>query len=107
MLGGDGDDVLRGGDGNDMLRGRHGDDIVEGGPGNDIIWVGRGADREFGGPGDDSMHALANDNRVDFIDCGEGNDTLYESKREHDQYINCENVIIKVPSKAEGTEDDG
>ena len=81
--------------------------MVEGGEGNDVIWVGRGADREFGGPGDDTLHALANDNRVDVIDCGEGDDTLYVNPREHDEWVNCEHVIQRVPTAAESAEDDG
>ena len=108
MLGGAGNDVIRGGEGDDLLRGRRGNDVVEGGEGNDVIWVGRGADREFGGPGDDTMHALANDNRVDFIDCGEGNDTLYENTHEHDQWVNCENVVRQRSERAaQATDDDG
>lgn len=107
MLGGAGNDLIRGGEGDDLLRGRQGNDVEEGGEGNDVVWVGRGTDREFGGPGDDTMHALANDNRVDFIDCGDGNDTLYENAREHDRWVNCENVIRETPSAAEAADDDG
>jgi len=72
LLAGAGDDVVRGAEGADVIYGQGGNDTLRGGEGNDVIWVGRGRDVENGGPGDDQLHALANDNRVDQVDCGDG-----------------------------------
>lgn len=92
MLGGVGVDTLNGGDGNDVLRGRQGDDTVNGGAGDDVIWVGGGADTQFGGDGDDRLHALARDRKVDQLDCGPGNDTVWLNANENDVHVNCETV---------------
>ena len=55
----------------------------------------------------DKMHALANDNRIDTVDCGEGNDVAFENVKEHDIFINCEQVIRKTPTAAEAADDNG
>jgi Ca2+-binding RTX toxin-like protein len=96
VWGGVGNDSLDAGEGNDIVRGRPGDDTVQGGAGNDRIWPGRGADVENGGPGDDVLHALANDDLVDRIDCGEGNDIVWLNVNEQDVHVNCETVRMKA-----------
>jgi Ca2+-binding RTX toxin-like protein len=55
-----------------VIKGGEGNDVEYGGEGNDSMWVGRGADVEYGGPGDDVLHAPADDNRLDIVDCGAG-----------------------------------
>ncbi len=95
IFGGPGNDTIQGGNGDDVLRGRSGDDTIEGGDGDDVIWVGRGADVQSGGNGNDKMHALARDNQVDKIDCGEGDkDVVWLNAAEHDVHVNCE--IVKT-----------
>jgi Ca2+-binding RTX toxin-like protein len=95
-------DTLDGGDGNDVLRGRPGDDRISGGPGNDVIWVGRGADTQSGGDGNDVLHALANDDQTDTIDCGAGSDTVWLNAAESDTHENCETVKTVTVSGASG-----
>ena len=68
-----------------------------------MIWVGAGADTERGGDGDDRMHALARDRKVDQIDCGPGNDTVWLNARENDVHVNC--AVVKTVSVV-GTSDD-
>lgn len=88
-----GSDTINGGEGNDMLRGRWGNDTVNGDAGDDRIWVGRGADIENGGPGNDRMHAIARDQQLDQIDCGEGDrDIVWVNALEADTHVNCEIV---------------
>ena len=108
MNGGDGDDTMNGGadddqlfcqngndslhgrDGNDVIYGNAGDDVIKGGEdgdveyggrGDDTMWVGRGRDAEFGGPGTDVLHALADDDQLDIVDCGSGNDVAWLNAR--------------------------
>jgi len=95
VVGGPGNDTLNGGFGNDVIRGRHGDDVIDGGDGNDRIWVGRGTDTENGGPGDDRMHALADDDMVDTINCGPGRDVVWLNSRESD-LVNPDCEIRKI-----------
>ena len=42
-----------------------------------MIWPGAGADVQYGGQGNDVLHALANDNQPDILDCGPGYDVAY------------------------------
>ena len=84
VRGGNGDDNLNGGDDNDVVRGRHGNDTVSGGNGNDSTFGGRGADVSYGGEGDDRLHAIANDDQVDTLDCGPGNDRVWLNANESD-----------------------
>lgn len=107
IRGGAGADRLLGGAGDDFVRGNDGNDVVQGGEGNDILYVGRGIDQELGGPGDDKLHALANDNRIDTVDCGDGNDVAFENVKEHDVFVNCETVIRKLPTASEEADDNG
>ena len=95
VVGGPGNDALNAGGGNDVVRGRHGNDTIDGGDGNDRIWVGRGTDTENGGPGDDRMHALANDDMVDTINCGEGRDVVWLNSQETD-VVNADCEIRKT-----------
>ena len=96
----DGNDVVYAGQGNDVVRGGPGNDAVFGGAGNDVIWPGAGADVQFGGPGNDVLHALANDNQIDILDCGRGYDVA--SVIEHDpvRLHACEQVIRLSPDDA-------
>ena len=108
VYGGQGHDGIRGGDDNDVIRGGEGNDVIDAGPGDDVVWVGRGADREFGGRGNDVMHALANDNQRDFVDCGPGaHDVVFLNANERDVAVNCETVNKVVPTPEEEAEDDG
>jgi Ca2+-binding RTX toxin-like protein len=45
-----------------------------GGEGNDVLWAGAGGDVQFGGQGSDVLHALANDDQRDVMDCAPGLD---------------------------------
>jgi Ca2+-binding RTX toxin-like protein len=102
--GGPGNDTLLGSDGNDRLWAGYGDDNVDGGAGNDRIWVGHGADFENGGDGNDRMHALADDNLVDTVDCGPGKDVVFLNANESDVHVNCE--IVRVRANVAPGEDD-
>ena len=95
VWGGPGNDTLNGGADNDVIRGRHGNDTIDGGDGNDRLWVGRGADTENGGPGNDRLHALANDDMVDTINCGEGRDVVWLNSAETD-VVNADCEIRKT-----------
>lgn len=63
----DGADVLLGGDGRDTLYGMAGDDTLDG---------GTGADRLYGGAGDDILHPDSGGIANDYVDGGDGIDTL-------------------------------
>ena len=99
--GGDGNDQLFGGAGNDTLLGEEGDDLLDGGDGDDLLAGGGGDGHEggglFGGPAhyDDTLYGqngndvLWGDNTdgtkgdglegsSDFLNGGEGDDTLYD-----------------------------
>jgi Ca2+-binding RTX toxin-like protein len=81
--------------------------MVTGGDGNDSLWPGSGQDVEFGGDGNDRLHALANDNQVDTLDCGAGDDTAIVNLNERDVVAaNCEHVIRIVPTPGQAGEDD-
>lgn len=89
----DGNDVVYAGRGNDVARGGPGNDVVYGGPGNDVLWVGAGADVQYGGQGNDILHALANDNQPDILDCGPGYDVAYVIEHDPVRLHGCEQVI--------------
>lgn len=114
-----GNDTLHGRAGNDVLYGNRGDDTLHGG-GNDVlygadgadsIWGGLGSDVEYGGPGDDSLHSLANDNAVDILDCGPGNDTAYVNSRKYKQHLiklrGCERIVLVSPDSPDVSQDTG
>ena len=92
--------MLFAGRGNDVVRGGPGNDALYGGTGNDVIWPGAGADVQFGGPGNDVLHALANDNQVDIIDCGAGFDVAYVIEHDPVRLHGCEQVIRLSPEDA-------
>jgi Ca2+-binding RTX toxin-like protein len=100
-------DRIDGTDVGDRIFGMAGNDVLSGLKGDDCIFGLGGNDQEFGGPGDDKLHALADDNRIDTIDCGDGNDLAYENANERDVFVNCETVIRKVPTPAEAADDNG
>jgi hypothetical protein len=104
-----GNDVIYGNAGDDVIRGAEGNDVEYGGHGNDALWVGRGADAEFGGPGDDVLHALADDDRFDLVNCGPGNDSAWLNMAERGRYriVGCERVNWIVPSAAQVAEETG
>jgi len=100
IRGHDGNDVIFAGRGNDVARGGPGNDVVYGGPGNDVLWVGAGADVQYGGPGNDVLHALANDNQPDVVDCGPGYDVAYVVEHDPVRLRGCEQVIRLSPAEA-------
>ncbi|MFQ5973778.1 MAG: calcium-binding protein, partial [Alphaproteobacteria bacterium] len=95
LYGGSGDDTLDGGAQEDMLYGGDGDDTLRGGSQNDTLDGGDGADTLYGGQGADTLQAGAGNNTLygeqgddlfifdntgingtNWVDGGEGNDTL-------------------------------
>jgi hypothetical protein len=62
-----------------------------------------GRDYAHGGPGDDTLHALADDNRLDTLDCGPGNDTAYLNAAERAGTIGCEHVIVLSAAESAST----
>lgn len=87
---GDDADEIDGGTGNDTIDGGIDDDTIRGGEGNDSILGQHGADSIFGDAGDDYINAGGStyggnepdatdplpENDRDFVDGGEGNDTI-------------------------------
>jgi Ca2+-binding RTX toxin-like protein len=108
LHGGDGRDVAYGGHGDDVIRGGGDGDIEYGGYGDDSLWGGQGADQLFGGPGDDVLHALANDNQGDVVDCGPGRDKAWLNVKERGLYRvrACETVFWVVPTAEQEAEED-
>ena len=104
-----GNDVIYGGRGGDVIKGGEGNDVEYGGEGNDSMWVGRGADAEYGGPGDDVLHALADDNRLDIVDCGAGHDVAWLNGAEKGKYVirGCEVRNWIVPTAEQVAEETG
>lgn len=76
--GGLGDDLISGGNGNDKITDGAGNDYIIAGDGNDVVMLGDGNDYVNLGPGDDIIVINLADEIGDmnFIDGGEGNDTL-------------------------------
>jgi Ca2+-binding RTX toxin-like protein len=97
LFGNAGNDTLLGGKGKDKLRSGPGEDRVSGGPGPDRINGGDGSNQinmldgvEQGSPGNDVIDAR--NGKLDEIDCGAGDDTVYVDRAE-DGVFNCERVI--------------
>ncbi|UOA27497.1 Hint domain-containing protein [Pseudosulfitobacter sp. DSM 107133] len=99
VAGGQGDDTLNGDAGNDTLAGGAGDDVIDGGEGDDSINGGDGSDTIFGGAGNDVINSSDSDNDLlvdkgypglfpgeegtpaaenerDYVDGGDGDDTI-------------------------------
>jgi hypothetical protein len=53
-----------------------------------------------GGEGNDVLHALANDDQADMLDCGPGQDVVWLNPNENDTYVNCEVVRTLSPTPA-------
>jgi Ca2+-binding RTX toxin-like protein len=104
-----GNDVVYGGRGDDVIKGGEDNDVEYGGAGNDSMWVGRGADAEYGGPGEDVLHALADDNRLDIVDCGAGQDVAWLNVAEKGKYVirGCEVRNWIVPTAEQVAEETG
>ena len=104
-----GNDVIYGGKGDDLIKGGDGNDVEYGGDGNDVMWVGQGADAEYGGPGNDTLHALADDNQLDIVDCGPGHDVAWLNVKEKGKYVirGCEVRNWIVPSPEQAAEESG
>jgi hypothetical protein len=96
----DGNDVVYAGQGNDAVRGGPGNDVLYGGAGSDVMWPGAGADVQYGGEGNDILHALANDNQPDILDCGPGYDVAYVIVHDPARFRGCEQVIRLTPEEA-------
>jgi hypothetical protein len=65
-----------------------------------VTWVGSGADVQYGGPGNDVLHALANDNQRDVLDCGAGYDVAYLIQHDPVTLHGCEQTIRLSPPEA-------
>jgi Ca2+-binding RTX toxin-like protein len=96
----DGQDVVYGGAGDDVLRGGPGNDVLYGGHGNDVMWPGAGVDVQYGGAGNDVLHALANDNQPDILDCGPGFDTALVIEHDPARFRGCERIVRLSPGEA-------
>jgi Ca2+-binding RTX toxin-like protein len=96
----DGNDLVWAGRGNDVVRGGPGNDVVYGGPDNDVIWPGAGADVQYAGQGNDVVHALANDNQPDILDCGPGYDVAYVIVHDPARFRGCEQIIRLTAEEA-------
>lgn len=75
----------------DSISGSASDDLIRGLGGGDRLYGGFGSDRIYGGTGRDLIYA-GGDQRIDFVDCGPGHDTvtLGFSGTDRDVYRNCE-----------------
>jgi Ca2+-binding RTX toxin-like protein len=96
-----GNDLIYARSGNDIVRAHGGNDVIYAGPGNDVTWPGAGADVQYGGEGNDVLHALANDNQPDVLDCGPGFDVAYVIVHDPARFRGCESVIRLSPEAAE------
>ena len=96
----DGNDVAWGGQGDDVLRGGPGNDVLYSGAGGDVMWPGAGVDVQYGGPGNDVLHALANDNQPDILDCGPGFDTAIVIEHDPARFQGCEKIVRLSPDEA-------
>ena len=82
------------------MRGGPGNDAIFGGQGNDVTWAGAGADVQNTGAGNDILHALANDNQPDILDCGPGFDVAYVITHDPARFHGCEQVVRLSPEDA-------
>ena len=51
--------------------------------------------------GDVVLHALANDDLVDTLDCGPGYDRVWLNSAESDVHVNCEQVRVVTSTNAD------
>jgi Ca2+-binding RTX toxin-like protein len=100
LSGTSGPDLIYAGAGNDVVRAHAGNDVVYGGAGNDVLWPGGGVDVQYGGRGDDVLHALANDNQPDILDCGPGFDTAIVIRHDPATFHGCERIVRLSPDEA-------
>ena len=103
LEGGGGVDTLLGDDGNDRLSGGNDQDVLEGGEGDDTLMGGSGADVIIGGNGNDlifqgqinTTSKILTDGKMDIIDCGPGDDTVFLSVGDEDKSIQCEHIFTE------------
>jgi len=100
LAGTTGADVIYARAGGDTVRGRAGNDVLYGGAGNDVMWPGSGVDVQYGGTGNDGLHALANDNQPDILDCGPGFDTAIVIEHDPARFRGCEQILRLSPDEA-------
>jgi len=100
LAGTTGADVIYARAGGDTVRGRAGNDVLYGGAGNDVMWPGSGVDVQYGGTGNDVLHALANDNQPDILDCGPGFDTAIVIEHDPARFRGCEQILRLSPEEA-------
>ena len=100
LAGTTGADVIYARAGGDTVRGRAGNDVLYGGAGNDVMWPGPGVDVQYGGTGNDVLHALANDNQPDILDCGPGFDTAIVIEHDPARFRGCEQIVRLSPEEA-------
>lgn len=103
LLGGSGRDRLQGRGGDDYFEPGSGRDVVKAGPGDDTIEEatthnkptnGNGTVRIFGGTGNDTI-SLRDDDAVDYIDCGDGIDTVTWVDHRDDQDVLDDCEVLK------------
>ncbi|MFW8635946.1 calcium-binding protein [Cribrihabitans pelagius] len=82
LSGGAGADLLHGGQGADVLEGGTGADSLHGNDGNDILRGGAGEDALFGGTGDDLVSGADDAGERDYVNGGDGADTLLAGARD-------------------------
>jgi Ca2+-binding RTX toxin-like protein len=80
IYGGAKQDLIEGGDLNDTLYGMGGNDTLKGEAGDDYLDGGSGDDRLFGGKDNDTLVGGNGNDRYEFV-TGDGNDTLIDSDR--------------------------
>jgi hemolysin type calcium-binding protein len=100
LAGTTGADVIYARAGSDTVRAHAGNDVVYGGAGNDVMWPGAGVDVQYGGKGNDVLHALANDNQPDILDCGPGFDTAIVIAHDPARFRGCEQIVRLSPEEA-------
>src|SRR4029078_12357092 len=96
----EGNDLVWGGQGKTVIGGGPGNDVIYGGPDNDVIWPGAGADVQYGGQGNDVLHALANDNQPDILDCGRDSDVASVMVHDPARFRDGEQIIRLTPEEA-------
>jgi RTX calcium-binding nonapeptide repeat (4 copies) len=91
VIGTDDDDKLTGTGGDDKMDGGAGEDVVQGEAGNDEITGGDDPDFLYGGDGDDRF-LETEDDAVDVLDCGEGEDVVTKPDARDQLFPSCEIV---------------